>query len=153
MIESKPLKDHVLLAEDDAYQALLFKQVFEQTGTRKSLSVVTDGQNLMAHLLRYTPELLFLDLNMPYRNGLDCLEEIRNVEVLQNLPVVVYSGSSQMTVIKACYLNKADLYLVKPFNPLHLQHALQMILDLQWLRERGREKFYFMNNRFVPFTS
>ncbi|HEX2607587.1 MAG TPA: response regulator [Flavisolibacter sp.] len=145
-------RKHVLLADDDPDHALLFRRVLQQTDGEARLSTVYDGSSLLKFLTADIPDLLFLDLNMPCKNGFECLEAIRNEMHLETLPVVVFSSSSYMTDIQKSYLHKADLYLVKPFNSFHLRNALEAILSMNWKHEIPDQKYYFMNNRFVPFT-
>jgi CheY-like chemotaxis protein len=90
---------------------------------------------------------------MPCKNGYECLVEIRQRPELKNLPIVVYSSTTYMTDIQKSYVHKADLYMVKPFNSLHLRNALASILKMEWIENYSQQKYYFINNRFVPFTA
>ena len=145
--------NRVVLADDDPDHGLLFQLVLRQVDPTKSLTVVKDGSALMELLNYQIPDLLFLDLNMPCKNGFECLSEIRNHPKLSALPIVVYSSSSHMTDIQKSYVHKADLYMVKPFNSIHLKNALHSILNMEWRKNYPNQKFYFINNRFVPFTA
>ena len=145
--------NHVVLADDDPDHGLLFQRVLYQVDPSKKLTIVNDGSELMEILSRQVPDLLFLDLNMPCKNGYECLQEIRSDRGLEKLPVVVYSSSTQMTDIQKSYLHQADLYMVKPFNSIHLKNALESILNMSWRKNYPNERYYFINNRFVPFTA
>jgi CheY-like chemotaxis protein len=153
MQRSEPYMNHVVLADDDRDHGLLFQTVLKQVDPTKILTIVRDGEELMRLLQQQVPDLLFLDLNMPCKHGLECLLEIRQQLQLRDLPVVVYSSSTHMTDIQRSYLHKADLYMVKPFNSFHLKNALQSILTLEWKNRSTEQKYYFINNRFVPFTA
>ena len=144
--------NQVVLADDDRDHGTLFKMVLKQVDPSKHLTIVRNGDELIQLLKITRPDLIFLDLNMPCKNGIECLAEIRGKLGLTDLPVVVYSSSSHMTDIQRSYIHKADLYMVKPFNSIHLRNALESILKMEW-RNNFAEKFYFMNNRFVPFTA
>jgi CheY-like chemotaxis protein len=148
-----PYLNSVVLADDDADHALLFGRVLDQVDPSKKLHIVRDGQELLSFLTQQVPDLLFLDLNMPARHGLECLWEIRQTLRLKDLPVVVYTSSTQMTDIQRSYLHEADLYMVKPFNSVHLRNALELILSMEWKKQYSAQKHYFINNRFVPFTA
>jgi CheY-like chemotaxis protein len=145
--------NRVVLADDDPDHGLLFQIVLRQVDPSKNLTIVKDGSELMNLLDRFVPDLLFLDLNMPCKNGYECLVEIRQRPELKNLPIVVYSSSTYMTDIQKSYVHKADLYMVKPFNSLHLRNALASILKMEWIENYSQQKYYFINNRFVPFTA
>lgn len=148
-----PLVNHIMLADDDRDHAFLFELVLKQVDPSKSLSVAYDGEQLFAMLARVQPEILFLDLNMPCKNGIECLQEIRNTPELKDLKVVVYSSSAKMSDIKRSYLHKADLYIVKPFHTEHLKNALDIVLRKEAWEKASFKNHYFINSRFVPFTA
>jgi CheY-like chemotaxis protein len=146
------IMNEVVLADDDLDHAIIFKTVLKQVDSSKTMTIVRDGKELIDLLSIRIPGLLFLDLNMPCKNGLECLQDIRQRLHLNDLPVVVYSSSTHMTDIQKSYIHKADLYMVKPFNSYHLRNALESILKMEWKNNYG-EKYYFMNNKFVLFTA
>jgi CheY-like chemotaxis protein len=143
----------VMLADDDPDNRLLFQIVLRQLYPSMSLIIAGDGAELLDLLERQVPDILFLDLNMPCKNGYECLDEIRIRLKLIDLPIVVYSSSTDMPDIKDSYAHKADLYMVKPFNSTHLKNALQSILNMEWRNNYPNQRYYFINNRFVLFTS
>ena len=143
--------NHVVLADDDRDHGILFHHVLKQVDPSKTLTIVKDGEELMKFVMQQVPNLIFLDLNMPCKHGLECLHEIRNQLKLKDLPVVVYTSSTHMTDIQKSYLHQADLYMVKPFTSFHLKNALESILKMEW--KETNYKYYFINNRFVPFTA
>lgn len=148
-----PLVNHIILADDDTDHGTLFERILKGVDPSKTLSVVTDGGELMHLLAQVKPEILFLDLNMPGRNGIECLQEIRRTEHLKDLKVVVYSSSSRMFDIRQSYLHKADLYMVKPFHTEHLRNALDIVLNKDLWQSAALSNHYYINNRFVPFTA
>lgn len=153
-MESVGFFNKVVIADDDPDHALLFRIVLKQVDPSKELLIVHDGQQLM-DLLQYTiPDVVFLDLNMPCKTGYDCLEEIRQDPRLKQLPVVVYSSSTDITDIRKSFDHQADLYMVKAFDSHHLRNALESILEVDWWRKDSTgQRYYFMNNRFVPYTA
>src|SRR5438309_547950 len=94
-----PHSSHIILADDDPDHAILFRIILGQVDPSKTLLVARNGRELLDLLKDLVPEMLFLDLRMPCKNGLECLSEIRNNPSLSNLPVVVYSGSWHMSDI------------------------------------------------------
>ena len=85
-MESKPL--HIILADDDESDRTNFMDALEESRIKTIVYAVKDGVELMDHLaLEETPvpHLLFLDLNMPRKNGLACLKEIRQTEKLKDV--------------------------------------------------------------------
>ena len=144
---------HVVLADDDRDHAFLFERILKQVSPLHTLSVAPDGDVLLQVLQAHPPDVLFLDLRMPSKNGIECLKEIRNTPGLSQLPIVVYSSSSKMTDIQRSYLHQADLYMVKPFHTDHLQNALEAVLSMDLKQTTTIRNHYFINNRFVPFTA
>ncbi|HEU0063475.1 MAG TPA: response regulator [Flavisolibacter sp.] len=153
MEKSSPYMNNVVLADDDKDHGYLFRMILRQVDPSKSVTIVKDGAQLIDFLKKQVPDLLFLDLNMPCKGGLECLREIRKELNLKDLPIVVYSSSTHMTDIQKSYLHEADLYMVKPFNSIHLKNALDSILKMDWRNNLHEQRYYFMNNRFVPFTA
>lgn len=60
------------------------------------------------------PDILFLDLNMPRKNGIECLTEIKQTEDLKDLPVIIFSTSLDMTIVDQMYEKGATYYIRKP---------------------------------------
>jgi CheY-like chemotaxis protein len=147
------VSNFIVLADDDRDHGIVFHHILKKVDPDKKLTVVTDGAALMDLLSKSLPEILFLDLNMPCKTGLECLQEIRATPYLKDLKVVVYSSSAKMTDIQKSYIHRADLYMVKPFNSEHLRNALETVLKQEWWRTAPSKNQYFINNRFVPFTA
>lgn len=148
-----PVANYIILADDDKDHGILFRRVLSQVAPSAKFSVVHDGEELLELLSEVKPEILFLDLKMPCKNGLECLQEIRNNRDLDDVKVVVYSSSTHMTDIQKCYIHKADLYMVKPFNTEHLRNALDIVLKKESWQESILSNHYYINNRLVPFTA
>ena len=90
----KPL--HILQADDDIDDILLFKYALKEIPIVSSLTTVRDGEELMAYLSENAarlPDVLFLDLSMPRKTGFECLAEIQADENLKQLPVIMFSTS------------------------------------------------------------
>ena len=83
----------------------------------------------MAFLKKQHPDLVFLDLNMPCKNGVECLEEIRAVKSFKNLPVIIYSTTANATQVDASYSKGASLYLQKPSNFESIKKSIAGILS------------------------
>ena len=87
----------VLLAEDDDEDRMVFLEALDSLKIKTAVQTVNNGAALIKHLQDLNsviPHLLFLDLNMPKKSGLACLVEIKQMERLKNLTIVIYSTSS-----------------------------------------------------------
>jgi CheY-like chemotaxis protein len=80
-------------------------------------TAVHNGEQLMQHLnneKKALPHILFLDLNMPRKNGFECLAEIKQHKKLRDLPVVIFSTSFESEVVNRLYTNGAQYFIRKP---------------------------------------
>ncbi len=107
----------ILLADDDTDDCIFFKDALETMPVLTAFTAVHDGEQLM-HLLtneaNKLPDILFLDLNMPRKNGFECLTEIKQNKKLKNLPVVIFSTSLEQDVVNMLYQNGAHFFIRKP---------------------------------------
>ena len=106
----------LLLADDDADDCLFFKDALAELDVAASLTVVSDGVELMDFLRDETrfPSVLYLDLNMPRKNGVECLVEIRAIDKLKHMPIVIFSTSFNVDMVNALYDSGATYYIRKP---------------------------------------
>src|SRR5665647_2218424 len=85
---------NILLADDDTDDCIFFKEALRELLLYTNLTTVQDGEQLMQLLTNETnelPHILFLDLNMPRKNGFECLSEIKQNKNLKDLPVVIFT--------------------------------------------------------------
>jgi len=131
-----PKQLNILLADDDIDDCHFFKEALEALPQTTNLITVHDGDELMDYLTENSerlPHVLFLDINMPRKNGFECLSEIKSIEALKDLPVVMYSTSGSKDKINILFNNGADVYIRKPANFAQLvqviHHALPMAAE------------------------
>src|ERR1700722_8240565 len=102
----------VLLVDDDIDDCSLFAEVLRELPLLTQLSIVNNSEQLLQTLLKLVvlPSALFLDLNMPRKNGVECINEIKAHDKLKNLPIIVYSTSLEPSVINQLYDKGASFY-------------------------------------------
>jgi len=122
----------ILLADDDKDDQILFQEVLDELPLVTHLSTVLNGEQLMLllHETKELPDILFLDLNMPRKNGFACLSEVKRTEKLKGLPVVVFSTSYDANVVDILYKNGAQFYIRKPNNFVVLKNIIHKALLL-----------------------
>ena len=128
-MNNKPI--YVILADDDESDRMNFKEALEEGKIKTNVVSVNDGVELMEYLLRedtQLPTILFLDLNMPRKNGLECLIEIRQNEKLREIVVAIYSTSSSEKDIEHTFNSGANVYIKKPNNFSKLKAVLNEIV-------------------------
>jgi CheY-like chemotaxis protein len=113
----------VLLVEDDPGDVLMTREAFEHHKIRNVLHVVTDGEQALQFLHRagdYTdaprPGLILLDLNLPRKDGLEVLAELKADPVLKVIPVVILTTSQAEEDILRSYALHANAYVSKPVD-------------------------------------
>ena len=85
---------NVLLADDDIDDRFFFDKALNEISQSTKLTTVGNGEELMNYLSRNLdnlPDILFLDLNMPCKNGFECLYELKDNEKLKSIPVIIFS--------------------------------------------------------------
>lgn len=129
-IISKPLT-HVMLAEDDPDDRTLFVEVMQEIVPDVTVSVSQNGQDLMDQLASSAelPDVIFLDLNMPLKNGFQCLEEIRSSERLKAIPVIICSTSSSPEHITDTFIKGANFYFSKPSSFKDFKNIIRQVFD------------------------
>ncbi|WP_179353735.1 response regulator [Winogradskyella vidalii] len=142
----KNTKLHLLIADDDIDDCDFFQEAIDEIG-RITLSVLNDGVALMNYLssepVNY-PNLIFLDLNMPKKSGLQCLEEIKAIDTLKNIPIIIYSTSLDKTVVDQLYDLGAHHYIQKPGEFANIKKVVEKAIALfssTNLEQRSKENF------------
>jgi DNA-binding NarL/FixJ family response regulator len=89
------------------------------------------------------PHVIFLDLNMPFKNGIECLKYIRENPKLKDIPVVVLSTTSSQEAVDQTYQQGANYYICKPRTFQHLVKVIEKVLsiDMWQLPQPPKEKF------------
>ncbi|GAL61509.1 response regulator [Algibacter lectus] len=126
---------NIVLADDDEDDRLLFDEAISEIDVKTKLSLFNDGKALMDYLVlpdTILPEIVFLDLNMPIKNGMQCLKEIRANDKLNELCVAIYSTSSSEEDIENTFVNGANVYINKPNSFSALKKAIDKVLKINW---------------------
>jgi CheY-like chemotaxis protein len=133
-MDSSPL--HIILADDDESDRTNFKDALEESRIKTLFYAVKDGVELMEHLLKEDtpiPHLLFLDLNMPRKNGLTCLKEIRSIDKLKDVAIAIYSTSDYEKDIEETFEHGGNVYIRKPTDFNLLKQVLDKVLSAAYV--------------------
>lgn len=138
-MKPNPKSITILLADDDPDDRLLVREAFEESHLLNVLETVEDGEELMDYLHQKgdyagkpTPNLILLDLNMPRKNGMEALEEIKADARLRRIPVVILTTSKAEEDIVRTYDLGVNSFVVKPVT-------FESLVEL--VRELGRYWF------------
>jgi two-component system, chemotaxis family, response regulator Rcp1 len=121
LLDDSRIAARILLVEDNPGDVRLMREALRMNGVSKGLSVVEDGEEALSFLNRRgsfsdapRPHLIFLDLNLPRKDGREVLAEIKENTDLRLIPVIVLTTSESDTDIKKAYALHANCYVKKP---------------------------------------
>ena len=138
MVQNDPIE--ILLIEDSPSDAHLAQRALANCSIECNVSHAKDGVEALAMLRQEgdfsdypRPDLIFLDLNMPRKDGRQVLGELRDDAALGSIPVVVLTTSSDDTDIAETYRLGTNSYIVKP---VELQQFFDVVEETQqyWFR-------------------
>ncbi|WP_436927593.1 response regulator [Halosimplex amylolyticum] len=122
----------VLLVEDNPGDVRLTEEAFKVGNIANTLHVVTDGAEALDFLYHRgdhkdspQPGVILLDLNLPRKNGQQVLEELREDDALQSLPVIILTSSEAEEDIVKSYDLDANAYLTKSTDPVEFIETIQ----------------------------
>lgn len=126
---------NIILADDDEDDRLFFTDAFSELKISTRVTTFNDGVELMDYLNNLEsilPNVLFLDLNMPRKNGVECLLEIKQNERFDDIAIAIYSTSSSEEHIEETFVNGANIYIKKPNDFNTLKKILSDVVTINW---------------------
>jgi CheY-like chemotaxis protein len=117
----------ILYADDDVDDRTFLAEAFQEIDPAISCITVCDGQEALETLKRSDnlPDYIFLDINMPVMDGRECLVELKKDERLKDIPVVIYSTTTDLFEINYYYSLGASCFVHKPDTFTQLRNVLQ----------------------------
>lgn len=130
-------KYKILAVDDEPHIRRLVQVNLERHG----YEVVTaaDGKDALEKVASEKPDLVVLDVMMPYMDGFEVLQALRKNPETRDLPVIMLTAKAQDADVFRGWQSGADLYLTKPFNPMELISFVKRIFKS---KETGGEKRY-----------
>src|SRR3954462_6671570 len=126
--------ERILLVDDDTDDQLFFMEVVEELNPQVVCEVADNGLVGLEILKQGNlPQIIFLDLNMPYMNGFDFLHHFQQEEAWKNIPVVIFTTSSQQRDVDRSMKLGARAFLTKPNSVQELKTSLESILSHDFL--------------------
>lgn len=119
---------HIMIADDDEDDIELLKAAVMDCDVHVEVSVAKNGRVLLDLLGKnFKPDLIVLDLNMPYMNGYECLSNIRRNKKYIRVPIMILSTSHYTKDVEYCLSKGANHYVVKPSNSKDLAGLVKII--------------------------
>ena len=113
----------ILLVEDNPNDVALIKEAFKSQNLPSQIYVAKDGEQALdfihkqgAYTTVNTPDLVFLDLNLPRKSGQEILKQIKQNEHTRKIPVLILSSSDAPDIVRQCYELQANAYIKKPIE-------------------------------------
>ncbi|HEU0137172.1 MAG TPA: response regulator [Flavobacterium sp.] len=125
----------ILLVDDDQDDRNIFSDALSELKIQTNLTLLEDGRDLVNYLedpKNKRPDILFLDLNMPYKSGVECLIDIRKIEKFRDLSIAIYSTSTSEKDMEDTFINGANIYIKKPNDFSKLKKVLNDVVSINW---------------------
>jgi two-component SAPR family response regulator len=120
----------IVYVDDDEDDFFLFKKAVNEISDLYSVLHADCSEKLIELITVVKPAFIFLDVDMPVTNGVDCLKNIRATQKYDGIPVIMYSTHKDYREVS--YSNKANYYLVKPDSFTKILTSLRSILTYNW---------------------
>ncbi len=121
-----------LLVDDDLDDQEVFLMTLEKINKNIKCLTANNGVEALSLLSTqnsFVPDYIFLDVNMPKMNGIECLKNIKNLSHLNDCKIFMYSTTSETSVLEKSKNLGATDFIVKPSSPATLKATLSVILD------------------------
>ncbi len=129
-----PNNVNIFYADDDIDDLNIFVDAAHEVSS--SLQVITQesGDDLIRNLNNPPPyaSLVFLDLNMPLKNGYEVLKEIKESDQTKDVPVIIFSTTTDVNAIQNTRMLGANYYIPKPSTFVSLKNAIKHCLSINW---------------------
>ena len=130
----------ILVVDDESH----IRQLIEQTLIKAKYDVITaeDGKEALDKMVSERPDLIILDIMMPYYDGYEVLQTLRRYPTTRNLPVIILTAKNNDEDVFSAWQAGVSSYLMKPFNPTELLSYVKKIFDAKKNTGEGTEKRY-----------
>lgn len=122
----------IFYVDDDEDDRMFFEEVTQQIGEKISLFEFGDQMLLQLENPPPYPSVIFVDLNMPIKDGFEVLQEIKKAENLKNIPVIILSTTNNSDTVNKCLDLGASLYVQKSISLKDLKKSLEYVISIDW---------------------
>jgi len=139
----------IFYTDDDPDDLDFFQEVIGSLENTIQLFTQNSGKILLNILENppLSPDILFLDLNMPGITGFDVLQKIRNSSDFKDLPIVIFSTSNDEKTIEKSFELGASFYITKPNDFVSLKKSIEYTININWENFiPNRDNFVYSNN-------
>lgn len=123
LLKNNKNKPRILLVEDNPGDIRLTQEALKESQMEIHLDVVSDGEQAIEFLTKrgkyaesHRPHIILLDLNLPKKNGIEVLKEVKANDSLKKIPIIVLTTSDADHDITKAYSLHANCYILKPVD-------------------------------------
>ncbi|KOP28364.1 chemotaxis protein CheY [Hapalosiphon sp. MRB220] len=135
------LNEPLLVVEDSNEDFRILQRLMRRMAVQNPIYRCSSGDEVLDYLYQEgkkigglsRPSVILLDLNLPGIDGRDILEQLKQDKTFREIPIVIFTTSSNPKDIEFCYQKGANGYLVKPMDVQELQKTIQAFVDY-WLQ-------------------
>ena len=119
-----------LLIDDDQDDQEIFEMAVSEISDSIHCVFASDGVEALEELKKddFMPDCIFIDINMPRMNGIECLEKIKTIRRLQPVPVCMFSTSADPDIVRQTQQLGANDFIVKPASISVLSKLLEQFI-------------------------
>jgi CheY-like chemotaxis protein len=117
----------ILLADNDADNRVLFNEALNEIDHKISVVIATSGPDVLLCMGNQRPDIVFLEIDLPKKNGLECLLHIRTM-MKMDTSIVMYSDTRNELDFKNAFRLGANYFLTKPSCPKYLVETIKYII-------------------------
>lgn len=134
----------IFYTDDDEDDLSIFADAVESLPKKIKLQTYTGGEKLLNAIYNPppTPHVVFLDLNMPGKNGFDVLTELKSSDEKSNIPVIIFSTSNEPSIIEKCRVLGANLFITKPVLMKDIVKSINHALEIDWKQFNPTDKTF-----------
>jgi len=133
----------ILIADERIDSRLIMKMILRQYPIK--IIEAKDGKEAMKKIMKHQPDLTFLDIHMPEKNGFDILTELK--EQGNKMPVVIVSNNREQSIIDSCLDLGALSYINKPFLLKELSNVMKLLGIKEINLASGKQKDYSISQK------
>ena len=128
--EQEKEQKKILLAEDDVFVSDVYRTRLKSEGY--NVDVVGDGREVLTHLEKSVPDIILLDIMMPYMDGMEVLSVIKSREDLKSVPILMLTNNSEKENVQKALSLGVEGYIIKShFTPSEIVTKVNMLFDKQ----------------------
>ncbi|MFN8285910.1 MAG: response regulator [Chitinophagales bacterium] len=140
LLKNSKNKPRILLVEDNPGDIRLTQEALKESQMEIHLDVVSDGEQAIDFLTRkgkyaeaIRPHIILLDLNLPKKNGIEVLKEVKANDSLKKIPIIVLTTSDADHDITKAYSLHANCYILKPVDFDDFAKVIKLV-EIYWFK-------------------